>query len=88
MRHVKDENNHVADTLSCLGAIYCDNCPPVSFQDIAKAQHDDPELHQLPSSSMVATSLKFQSTPLPTSKDTIICDVSTGVPCLFVPKKI
>ena len=81
--HIKGEDSHVVDTLSCLGAIHCDNCPPVSFQDIAKAQHDNPELTHLPSSTL----LKLQSTPLPTSKDTIICDVSTGVPRPFVSKK-
>ena len=63
-------------TRSRLGAIHCDNSPSISFQDIAEAQRDDPELTNLPSS----TSLKLQSAPLPTSKDTIICDISTGVP--------
>ena len=76
IRHIRGEDNHVADT-------HCDNSPPISFQDIAEAQRDDPELTNLPSS----TSLKLQSTPLPTSKDTIICDVSTGVPRPFIPKK-
>ena len=71
IRHIRGKDNHVADTLSPLGAIHCDNSPPISFQDIAEAQRDDPELTNLPS----FTSLKLQSTPLPTSKDTIICDV-------------
>ena len=76
IRCIKGKDNPVADTLSHLGAIHCDNCPPVSFQDIANAQHDDSELSQLLSSS---TSLKLQATSLPTSKDTIIRDVSTRV---------
>ena len=84
IRHIKGEDNPVADTLSHLGAIHCDNCPPISFQDIANAQRDDSELSQLQSSS---TSFKFQATPLPSSKDTIICDVSTGVPRPFIPKQ-
>ena len=74
----------MGDTLSRLGAIHCYNCPPISLQDIANAQRDDSELSQLQSSS---TSLKLQATPLPSSKDTIICDVSTGIPCPFIPKQ-
>lgn len=63
IRHIRGEDNHIADTLSCLGAIYCDNSPPISFQDIAEAQLNNPKLANLPSS----TSLKLQSTALPTS---------------------
>ena len=67
-----------------MGAIHCDTCPPINFQDIAMAQRDDPELSELQSSS---NSLKLQATPLPTSKDTILCDISTGVPRPFIPSK-
>ena len=84
IRHIKGEDNPVADTLSRLGAIHCDTCPPISFQDIAMAQRDDPEISELQSSS---NSLKLQATLLPTSKDTILCDISTGVPRPFIPKK-
>ena len=76
IRYIKEENNQVADTLSCLGAIHCNNCPSISFEDISAAQRDDPELTQLQSSS----TLKFQSIPLPTSNNLIACDVTTGVP--------
>ena len=64
IRHIKGEDNPVADTLSRLGAIHCDTCPPISFQDIAMAQRDDPEISELQSSS---NSLKLQATLLPTS---------------------
>ena len=84
IRHIKGENNQVADTLSRLGAIHYNNCPSISFEDISAAQRDDPELTQLQSSS---TSLKFQSLPLPTSNNLIVCDVTTGVPRPFIPKQ-
>ena len=84
IRHIKGENNQVADTLSRLGAIHCNNCSSISFEDISAAQRDDPELTQLQSSS---TSLKFQSISLPTSNNLIVCDVTTGVPRPFIPKQ-
>ena len=66
-----------------MSAIHCDTITPVSFQDIAKVQSDDSELSQLQTSN---TSLKLQATPIPTSEETIICDISTGVPRpLFQP---
>ena len=43
------EDTPVTDTLSHLGAIHYDTCPLISFQDIAKAQHDNPELSELQS---------------------------------------
>ena len=64
IRHIKGENNQVADTLSRLGAIHYNNCPSISFEDISAAQRDDPELTRLQSSS---TSLKFQFLPLSTT---------------------
>jgi len=84
IRHVKGVDNPVADTLSRLSAIHSDTIVPISFQDIANAQCDDNELSQLQSST---TSLKLQAIPIPTSKDTIICDISTGVPRPFIPIK-
>ena len=84
IQHIKGEDNPAADTLSRLSAIHCDTITPVSFQDIAKAQSDDSELSQLQTSN---TSLKLQATPIPTSEETIICDISTGVPRPFIPTK-
>ena len=76
IQYVAGENNPMADTLSRLNAIHCNNCPPVSFQEMAEEQHHDPELVKLQQTS---TSMTLQAIPLPTSKGTIICDVSTGV---------
>jgi len=44
IRHIKGEDNQVADTLSRLEAIHCNNGSSISFEDIAVAQCDDPEL--------------------------------------------
>ena len=74
----------MADTLSHLIAIHCNNCPPVSFQEMAEEQHHDSELVKLQQTS---TSMTLQAIPLPTSKGTIICDVSTGVSRPLVPRK-
>ena len=84
IRHIKGEDNPVADTLSRLSAIHDDTIVPVNFQDIARAQRDDSELSLLQTSN---TALKLQATPIPTCEDTIICDVSTGVPRPFIPTK-
>ena len=84
IRHIKGEDNPVADMLSRLSAIHCDTITPVNFQDIAKVQSDDSELSQLQTSN---TSLKLQATQIPTSEETIICNISTGVPRPFIPTK-
>ena len=84
IRYIAGENNSMADTLSRLNAIHCNNCPPVSFQEMAEEQHHDPELVKLQQTS---TSMTLQAIPLPTSKGTIICDVSTGVSRPLVPRK-
>ena len=52
--------------------------------EIAKAQKEDPELHNMRSAP---SSLIFKDIPLPLSDSTIVCDTSTGVPRPFVPSK-
>ena len=84
IRHIKGEDNPVADTLSRLGAIHYNDCKSISFENIAAVQYDDSELIQLQSSP---TSLKLHSISLPASKDIIICDLSTGVSRPFVLNK-
>ena len=84
IQHFAGENNPVSDTLSRLNAIHFNNCPPVSFQEMAEEQRHNPELVQLQQTS---TSMTLQAIPLQTAKDTISCDVSTGVSRPFVPRK-
>ena len=65
IQHIKGEDNPVANTLSQLSAIHCDNI--VNFQDIAKAQSNGNKLSLLQTSN---PSLKLQATPAPTSEET------------------
>ena len=58
--------------------------PRVDFEEIALAQKDDAELKQLTESN---SSLSFKTVPVPTGDITIICDVSTGTPCPYIPPK-
>ena len=54
---------------------------PIDFVLIAKAQQNDQDLFQLNS-----TSLDLQALTLPHSTDTIICDMSTALPCPYIPE--
>ena len=60
-----------------------DTSTVLDLGEIAKAQEEDPELHNMRS----APSLIFKDIPLPLSNSTIVCDTSTGVPRPFVPSK-
>lgn len=57
--------------------------PVVDFQAMSKAQAVDPQIRALQSSP--ASLLKVEAIPLPTGKDTILCDTSTDSQRPLVP---
>ena len=84
IRHVRGTENTVADALSRISSL---NPLPstIDLDAFAAVQRQDEELNQFrnhPSCS----SFDFQDHPLPTSNNTITCDISTGRPRPFVPK--
>ena len=85
IRYIKGGDNTAADALSRINNT---TTAPlvVDFHEIAKAQLTDNELKQLRSSS-TPSSLKLQPIPLSNSSETILCDMSTGVPRPFIPTK-
>ena len=80
IRHVKGKDNLAADALSRIGVnALGDSCTPsIDFNQLAAAQHDDPELLKLQSSP---SPLTLHDTLLPMSETTLACDMSTGIPC-------
>lgn len=90
IRYVKGDENAVADALSRIEInVLSDNSssPMIDFNDIAIAQQEDQELLQL----QTGTPSSLQLKPIPLiagdTNTSIICDVSTGVPRPFVPKR-
>ena len=83
IQHVKGAQNWPADALSCLGAnaLAADVSTMVDFVEMAAVQTDDPDLHWLRS----LLSLIFRNMPLPMADGTIVCDISTGTPRLYIP---
>lgn len=83
IRHVKGTENVVADTLSRvhLDAVTRPSTP--EFTDIAKAQAEDSELRELRAKS--DSDWRFQDLPIPSSRATIACEMSTGTPRPFLP---
>ena len=83
IRHVKGVENVVADTLSRihLDAVTRPSAP--DFADIAKAQKDDADLREL--REKTDSDWQLQDLPVPSSRATITCEVSTGTPRPFLP---
>ena len=52
---------------------------------MAAGQESDPDILQLLTSMDPTSSLHIKCMPLQSSTATILCDVSTGVPCPLVP---
>lgn len=85
IQHIKGMENPVADALSRVGVNTFTTQPPViDFTEMAAAQKEDPEIKrfQTPDSS-----LSLKELPVPTSEDTILCDMSTGAPRPYVPPR-
>lgn len=83
IRHVKGQENVVADALSrnAISSMGLPALPPIDFLAIASKQKSDEELANLQKSS----SLHFKEVPLLSSPGTIICDMSTGTPRPYIP---
>ena len=84
IRYVSGTQNAAADALSRIGLNSLSDTTIVDLGEIAKAQMEDTELHNLRSSP---SSLVLKNIPLSLSESTIVCDTSTGVPRPFVPTK-
>ena len=83
IRHVKGVDNCVADALSRINinTLLNKNSPIIDFHKMAEDQNQDPDLRTSPQS----TALQLQDIKLPSSENTIVCDMSTGIPRPFVP---
>ena len=79
IRHVKGNDNSVADALS-QAPVNALQGPDVAvdFDAMARAQTTDPELRALQSSSF--SSLQLATVPHSSASVTLICDMSTGTP--------
>ena len=84
IRHVKGNDNSVADALSRapVNALQGPDIA-VDFDAMARAQATDPELRALQSSS--SSSLQLATVPHSSTSVTLVCDMSTGTPRPFVP---
>lgn len=80
IRHITGSGNVVADTLSRVESIGCENFSPRSTE-IARCQNDDPELAKLLSSP---SSLKLTQITLD-DETKLYCDISTGKIRAYVP---
>ena len=76
----------MTDALSRVetNALHTDSTNDIDFTAIAKAQHEDTDLLTLQSN---AQPFELKAMLIPSSVSTVICNVSTGVPCPYVPEK-
>ena len=78
-------DNPIADAPSHVGINTLPSQTPVAdFKAMATAQLEDPEIQKFGTNG---SSLTLQPMPVPTSDVTILCDVSTGTPHLYIPSK-
>ena len=83
IRHVKGVENPVADALSRIELNALTQHQGIDFEDMARAQANDPDLAQFQRPS---SSLQLEAVPVPASTTTLTCDLSTGIPRPFVPQ--
>ena len=86
IQHINGMENPVADALSRVGKNTFTTQPPViDFTEMAATQKEDLEIKhfQAPDSS-----LSLKELPVPSSEDTIHCDMSTGAPSPYVPPRL
>ena len=86
-RHIGGHGNPVADALSRLEANavqMCTTTTALDFQAMVKAQPCDSDLQPLQTPN---NSIKFTSVPLLMCCDTLLCDISTGTPCPYLPEQ-
>ena len=85
-RHVKGVHNAAADALSHIEVCSLGDKPEgIDFTVMALAQGSDPDTLRLLNGTNTSSSLVHQRIPLENKDLTILCDVSTGVPCPVVP---
>ena len=84
IRYIKGSHNSVADALLWIdiNATSLFQLPNIDSKEITEAQKSDPILAKSQTSE---SSLKLELIPIPSSNISIICDISTGVPCPFLP---
>ena len=78
---IQGQYNAVADALSCVDINAIHTSPVIDFTRLADAQKNDQDLRTLETSS----SLRLKPIPLSCSTVTILCDISTASPRLYVP---
>ena len=83
LRHVSGNANPVVDALSRIATLTPSST--IDFDAMACAQHHDEELNKIRNDSSSST-MELRDHPIPTSKNHITCDISTGKPRPFVPK--
>jgi hypothetical protein len=83
LRHVSGNANPVVDALSRIATLTPSST--IDFDAMACAQHHDEELNKIRNDSSSSTT-ELRDHPIPTSKNHITCDISTGKPRPFVPK--
>ena len=84
IRHIKGNENVVADALSRIELNAISNASPsLDYAIVAEHQQDDDELKQLHSNP----SVELKSFPAPDTNCDIVCDVSTGQPRPVIPRK-
>ena len=84
IRYIKGSHNSVADALSWIdiNTTSLFQLPNIDFKEIAEAQKSDPILEKSQASD---SSLKLEPIPIPSSNISIVCDISTGLRCPFLP---
>ena len=86
IRHIKGEDNSVADALSRqwgIDALSVVGVGGIDFEQMAVAQKEDTEIKHLMSSKFC--SLTIKPILLQSSDIVLLCDISTGVPRPLVP---
>ena len=83
IRHVKGNDNSVADALSRIEIDSITSPPTLDFKKLAEEQQQDEDLRTLLQSD---TSLKLENHYFPLEDITLCCDKSTDTPRPFVPK--
>ena len=83
IQHIQGADNHAADALSqpSVNAIQ----QPIDFAQFAQAQSTCPEITELRGKD--TTNLVWSTVDIPFSPVPLLCDVSTGTPRPYVPKR-
>ena len=81
IRHISGKDNVTADVFSRVHIDSLRLHDSIDFDAIAHAQEDDEEIASLSDDD----SITLQRVPIPTSDNTILCDMSTGTPRPYIP---